>query len=179
MENRIKQLVKEALTTHLIVSESIINTTATYYHGSQKYFTTYDIHKDSVNRGTRVNGMYLTTNKNLAEQYAGNRGFVYTCKVHVNKTFIENKTNITNELVESYRNILKRMSSYNDDWIDSSIVPEFERTHRMKDIDGNLKTKIYLGAGYDSYYFLDMGGEYSLVIFEPNKYVKIIDNEQM
>lgn len=138
-----------------------------WYHGSPTKFDKFDLTAKRINRGSNPTGVYLTKNIDLAKRYATETGYVYIVKPDVSNTFIDKQTPITKELEQSYKSALMKYTTYKEDWIDISLIPQLHQNNRIKsDIDGEVKTATYRGAGYDSYMFLDMFDE-SLVVFDP------------
>lgn len=144
-----------------------------WYHGSPRMFTKFDLNAVKLNRGSNPSGIYLTKNLELAKRYAGVSGFVYKVQPTIKNTFVDKKTKITERLADSYKTALMKFTTYQSDWIDVALIPSmYEKNQIKSDIDGDVKTTTYVGAGYDSYIFMDMF-DYSLVVFDP-KNVKIV-----
>jgi hypothetical protein len=158
-----------------VYSHLILESVGTvWYHGSPRFFKKFDGAAERINRGSNPAGIYVTTNYDLALEYAGQNGHVYTVSPKVRKTFIERKTKLDSKLAQSYKNALIKHTNYKADWIDKSLIPEMYDLNRLKhDLEGTVKTETYAGAGYDSYQFVDMF-DVSLVVFDAGN-VKIIE----
>jgi hypothetical protein len=144
-----------------------------WYHGSPRMFTKFDLNATKLNRGSNPSGIYLTKNLDLAKRYAGPSGFVYKVQPKIKNTYVDKKTKITERLANSYKSALMKYTTYQSDWIDVALIPSMYEKNQIKgDIDGEVKTATYVGAGYDSYIFMDMF-DHSLVVFDP-KNVKIV-----
>lgn len=138
-----------------------------WYHGSPKRFTEFDVNADKLNRGSNPKGVYLTTDKELAREFAGKGGYIYTVKPKLKNIFYYRKTAITERLKQAYRDAILQFTHYKKDWVDRYLIPEMVEENRMKpDFSGELKSYAYEKAGYDGYEFVDMRGT-SLVAFNP------------
>lgn len=147
-----------------------------WYHGSKHKFDRYDLNAPKLNRGSNPHGIYLTQDKNLAIEFAGTNGYVYTVEPKIRKTFYYKLTEFTDEFVSNYRKAILKYTNYKRDWIDDALIPQLHRENRMKaDFSGELYTEVYVSSGYDSLLFQDMRGE-SLVVFDPdNIEIKLVE----
>ena len=94
-----------------------------WYHGSTEKFEKYDLSTKPVNRASNPHGIYLTKNINLAKEYAGQGGYVYSIDPQVYHTFVYKKTDVRS-LVDAYSAVLLKYTNYKQDWIDSVLIPE-------------------------------------------------------
>lgn len=139
----------------------------TWYHGSPKQFSEFNIKADRLNRGSNPEGVYLTTDRELAKEFAGKGGYVYVVKPNLKNIFYYRKTQITERLKQAYRDAILQFTHYKKDWVDQYLIPEMVEENRMKpDFSGELKSYAYVKAGYDGFEFMDMRGM-SLVVFNP------------
>ena len=60
------------------------------YHGSTEEFTSFDLSKAGTvtDYGTLGHGIYFSLNKEVAEHYAGDKGYIYTCKITLDHPLI-------------------------------------------------------------------------------------------
>lgn len=139
-----------------------------WYHGSKHKFDKYDLDAPKSNRGSNPHGVYLTQDKDLATEFAGTNGYVYTIEPNIRNTFYYKRTEFTDAFISNYKKAILKHTNYKQDWIDISLVPQMLKENRMKmDFSGELYTEVYVNSGYDSLIFQDMRGE-SLVVFNPD-----------
>jgi hypothetical protein len=143
-----------------------------WYHGSSKNFNKFDLSAVRANRGTNVSGIYLTKDEYLAREYASKdgsgQGYVYEVQHDSHRSFTENKDKFTDEMLDEYVKLLAQHTNYSEEWARNSLVPEVQKTGKLKaDLDGDIKRQVYEAGGYDSYWFNDMG-DMVLVVFDPS-----------
>jgi len=98
-----------------------------WYHGSSNKFERYDPTAKKLNRGSNPQGIYLTQDKNLATEFAGASGYVYTVVPKTRKTFWYKTTEINDQLIASYKKAILKHTNYKSDWIDDALIPQMLR----------------------------------------------------
>ena len=136
------------------------------YHGSPHKFDQYNIESKSINRGSNVQGLYLTRNIEEAKEYAGANGYVYAASVDLSKLFVDRRTPVNSEeFIRAYKTNILKYTNYKEDWVESALIPDLiETNHIKKDLSGNVKRNILLDAGYTTYQFNDMRGPVVVVL---------------
>lgn len=145
------------------------DTSKLWYHGSKNRFTAFEVSAEKANRGTNIAGIYLTPYEWEAQEFGD---VVYAVYTRTKRPYVWGEKNrITAEMIEVYGKLLVRNTSYNQEWYDSAIAPEFKKTGVFKDIDGGLKQQVLVAGGYDSY----KDGRH-LCVFDPTM-IRSIDAE--
>lgn len=162
----------------MLVDDILLESPKTWYHGSPQKFDTFDVAAPTVNRATRVSGIYLTSDIKEARHYAGEDGFIYTVRANVSNSAEEHLSNVSDDMVAEYVRLLVDKGVYNQRWAETAIGPEFKERGVMKgDVSGDLKRQVLMSGGYDSYYFNDMG-DWVLVVFDPRD-ITILDRKSV
>lgn len=139
-----------------------------YYHASRLLFTHFDLNAKTVNRGSNASGIYFAETPDIARKSAPDSKYLYKCSVLVPKhqIFRYRKTRIDQNFIDSYRKVLIQRTNYKADWVDNAMIPELlESGVIQRDFSGDIKTAIYVGAGYKALEYPDMFG-LSLVVFD-------------
>lgn len=89
------------------------------YHGSKVKFEKFNYNFIGSNSGSDEGyGFYFTDNKELAKQYAGKDGYLYTVNVPVSKSLSETKITITIERLRKMLRLLHKeidiLNDFND-----------------------------------------------------------------
>ncbi len=131
-----------------------------WYHGTDKEFAAFDLDATAINRTDNPAGIYLTPYEDEAAEYGEK---VLSLLVRAEYPFTEGESEVTDAMVDKYTELLKKHSSYSDDWIDRVIAPKFKETGYPKGLSGNNVTEVLKAGGYDSY----KDGRH-LAVFYPN-----------
>ena len=119
------------------------------YHGTDKSFDSFDIEATAKNRTGNPTGIYLTPSKDEAKYFGSN---VFNLFAIAANPYIEGESKVNQKMANTYAQILKdNYPNYGDDWIDNTIIPEFKKTGRFKDIQGAFKTRVMKAGGFDSW----------------------------
>ena len=119
------------------------------YHGTDKSFDLFDIEATAQNRAGNPTGIYLTPSKDEAKYFGSN---VFNLFAIAANPYIEGESKVNQKMANTYAQILKdNYPNYGDDWIDNTIIPEFKKTGRFKDIKGAFKTRVMKAGGFDSW----------------------------
>lgn len=119
-----------------------------WYHGSDANITNFNVDAKSVQRCNNPSGVYLTPYDWEALEYGKNVYALYTRAKH---PYVDAKSIVTHNMAALYAKLLKAHTSYNDDWIDSEIVPAFVKSGVFKDVSGDIKRDVMEAGGYDSW----------------------------
>lgn len=147
-----------------------------YYHASKSLFTDFDLNAKAINRGSNASGIYFAETPEIAMRSAPDSKYVYKCLLSIPEhlVFRYRKTPIDKGFIASYRRVLLKHTNYKADWIDNAMIPEILETGIIqRDFGGDIKTAIYLGAGYKALDYPDMFG-LSRVVFDP-KLINIVE----
>lgn len=85
--------------------------TVTVYHGSPKKFKQFNFSKIGTNGTSEGKGIYFTTNKSIASGY-GQDGYLYTVKLHINKSLILNEKHLTKKQLKKLFLHLHELDEY-------------------------------------------------------------------
>lgn len=133
-----------------------------FYHGTTENFDKFDLKVTRKNRGTNIEGIYLTPSKTRAEQFGDK---ISTHKVTLDMSKIASPNTVPDsKMIKKYKEELLNKTNYDKDWIDEAIIPEFIETKRIKaDLRGDIKRKVYEAGGYKGFADGD-----DLVVFDPD-----------
>ena len=133
-----------------------------FYHGTTKAFDKFDLKAARANRGTNIEGIYLTPSKTRAKQFGDK---VSTHKVSLDVSKIASPNTVpSSKMIKEYKKQLLNKTNYKEDWIDEAIIPEFVETKRIKaDLSGDIKREVYEAGGYKGFADGD-----DLVVFDPD-----------
>ena len=133
-----------------------------FYHGNTKDFDKFDLKAARANRGTNIEGIYLTPSKTRAKQFGDK---ISTHKVSLDMSKIASPNTVPNsKMIKEYKKQLLNKTNYKEDWIDEAIIPEFIETKRIKaDLSGDIKREVYEAGGYKGFADGD-----DLVVFDPD-----------
>tara|TARA_R110000772_G_C13134385_1_gene423242 strand:+ start:45 stop:701 length:657 start_codon:yes stop_codon:yes gene_type:complete len=133
-----------------------------FYHGTTKNFDKFDLKAARENRGTNIEGIYLTPSKTRAEQFGDK---ISTHKVTLDMSKIASPSTVpSSKMIKKYKEQLLNKTNYKEDWIDEAIIPDFIETKRIKaDLGGDIKREVYEAGGYKGFADGD-----DLVVFDPD-----------
>ena len=133
-----------------------------FYHGTTKDFDKFDLKAARANRGTNIEGIYLTPSKTRAKQFGDK---VSTHKVSLDMSKVASPNTVpSSKMIKEYKKQLLNKTNYKEDWIDEAIIPEFVETKRIKaDLSGDIKREVYEAGGYKGFADGD-----DLVVFDPD-----------
>tara|TARA_R110000744_G_C19143211_1_gene538520 strand:- start:49 stop:714 length:666 start_codon:yes stop_codon:yes gene_type:complete len=133
-----------------------------FYHGTTKDFDKFDLKATRANRGTNMEGIYLTPSKTRAAQFGDK---ISTHKVNLDMSKIAFPNTVPNsKMIKKYKEQLLNKTNYKEDWIDEALIPDFIETKRIKaDLRGDIKREVYEAGGYKGFADGD-----DLVVFDPD-----------
>lgn len=134
----------------------------TFYHGTTKDFDKFDLKATRANRGTNMEGIYLTPSKTRAAQFGDK---ISTHKVTLDMSKIASaSTAPSSKMIKEYKKQLLNKTNYKEDWIDEALIPDFIETKRIKaDLTGDIKREVYAAGGYKGFADGD-----DLIVFDPD-----------
>jgi hypothetical protein len=159
---RIREIL-EGIDERLIRAQKLgFDTSTIWYHGSDSDFVEFDVDITPVNRTGNPPGVYLTPYNEEAEGYGEHVYAVYTSAKHPFDG--QRKNHITPKMISVYRELLLKHTSYQENWLDTAILPDFKETGRFKSVPGFILRDVMIAGGYDSY----KDGAH-LCVFDPSK----------